>query len=261
LREETQHIVAELERLSGLPVRVVPAPDLAVMGKVTMSPHVTGSYLIQYRPGIPFKDYVVAVQCGHVLRLLSLPELQRCQFATGAAALSWGSQAVKAFRKTSGQAPLPEPVLAGFAEQLIAGLFTQLRSIPIGMRIDAWLAAEYPTLGDEQAESLAVQQQEAVSCLGPQVRSVVPDEIISSSILLNTAHALFCDRLLGITQFQVPYVASGFKEMAEALLRIFDDLPADPSSDRALVDHWAKEIGLDGKYTWIPVPSTGVAVP
>lgn len=121
------------------------------------------------------------------------------------------------------------------------------------MRVDAWLAANYPTLADQQADSLAAQQQEALSCLSPQVRAMVPDEIVSASILLNTAHALFCDRLLGITQYQVPYAASGFKELGQALVRIFDEMPVDASSDRTLVDRWATEIGLDGKFTWVPL--------
>lgn len=128
------------------------------------------------------------------------------------------------------------------------------------MRVDAWLASDYPTLADELAESLATQQKEALSCLSPQVRAMVPDEIVSASILLNTAYALFCDRLLGTTQFQVPYAASGFKELGEALLRIFDNLPAEPSSDRALVDSWAREIGLDGKYTWVTLASANPRV-
>jgi len=253
LRAETQQIIAELEHVSGLPVQVVAVADLGVMARVTTSPHVTGSYVIQYRPGISFKDYVVAFQCGHVLRLLALPEAERFQFATHTAATKWGTQLVTGFLKSSRRPVPPDPVLAAFTEQLITGLFTQLRSIPIGMRIDAWLAADYPGLAEEQAESLAAQQKEALSCLSPQVREMVPDEIVSASILLNTAYALFCDRLFGTTHYHVPYAASGFEDLGRALLRLFDELPAEPSSDRALVDAWAREIGLDGKYKWLPL--------
>jgi hypothetical protein len=260
LRAETQAVVAELERVSSLAVQIVPVPDLAVMAKVTTSPEVTGSYIVQYRSGIPFKDYLVAFECGHVLRLLSLPGSERFQFVTGSAATHWGTQLVRSFRRSSRGPTPPDSVLATLTEQLVSGLFTQLRSIPIGMRIDAWLGHEYPGLADEQAESLAAQQKEALPCLSPQVRAIVPDEIVSASILLNTAYALFCDRLLGTTQYHVPYAASGFRDLGEALLKIFDDLPANPSSDRALVDRWAREIGLDGKYTWVPLPSANSRV-
>ena len=255
LRAETQQVIAELERVSGLPVQVLPVPDLGVMANTVTPPHATGGHVIQVRSDIPFKDYVVAVQCGHILRLLALPESQRFQLATADTASEWASKIVRTFMANSRKSSPPQPVLRTFTDQLLAGLFTQLRSIPIEMRIAAWLAADYPGLADKQAESLAAQQKEALSCLSPQVRAVVPDEIVSASILLNTAYALFCDRLLETTELQVPYAASGFKDLGQALLRIFDELPAEPSSDRALVDRWAQEIGLDGKYTWIPLPS------
>ncbi len=256
LREETQQIIADLEGVSGYPVQVVPVSEMGVLATISTSPHLTGSYVIQFRAGIPFKDYVVAFQCGHVLRLLSLREAERFQFATGDTAMAWGVELVRGFQRTQRRPALPESVLTGFAEQLISGLFTQIRSIPIGMRIDAWLAADYPALAGEQAEAVAAQQQEALSCLSPQVRAMVPDQIVSASILLSAAYAIFCDRLLGTTQFQVPYAASGFKELGEALVKIFDDMPAEPSLDRALVDAWAREIGLDGKYTWLPLASS-----
>ena len=257
LREETQHILAELERVSGFPVHVIAVADLPVMATVTTSPHATGSYLVQHRPGLSFTDYLVAFECGHVLRILSVPQSERFQFSTGEPAKTWGMGLVRGFfSKRSTPPPPPESVLISFTEQLVSGLFTQLRSIPVGMRVDAWLADSYPALADQQAESLAAQQQEALSCLSPQVRAMVPDEIVSASILLNAAYAIFCDRLLRMTQYQVPYAASGFKGFCEALMRIFDEMPADPSSDRALVDRWAKEIGLDGKYKWAPLPAS-----
>lgn len=255
MRTETLAVVTELERLSGYAVQVIPVQGLTVMAKVTSSPKATGSYVVQYRAGISFKDYLVAFQCGHVLRLLSLPASERFQFATLSAATEWGARLVRAFWKSSGRSTPPDSVLATVTEQLVLGLFTQLRSIPIGMRIDAWLAADYRALADQQTEALAAQQEEALACLSPQIRAMVPDEIVSASILLNTAYALFCDRLLGARQYHVPYAASGFKDLGEALLEIFDELPPAPSSDRTLIDRWAREIGLDGKYTWVPAAS------
>lgn len=247
--------------MSGLPVQAVAVADLGVMAKITTSPISTGSYVIQYRRDISFKDYAVAFQCGHVLRLLALPESARFQFAIGDATTQWASKLVRAFMTKPGKpAPPPSAVLKTFTDQLVSGLFTQLRSIPIAMRIDAWLATDYPGLADEQADSLATQQEEALSCLSPQVRAAVPDEIVSASILLNTAYALFCDRLLGTTEYAVAYAASGFKDFGEALLKIFDELPSEPSSDRDLVDRWAQEIGLVGKYSWVPLPSAGSRV-
>jgi hypothetical protein len=260
VRPETQKIIAEVETRSGLPVQVIPMRDLPVVATVTMSPHATDSYVIRYRPGIAFKDYIVAFQCGHVLRALALPERQRVQFASTGEARSWAERLLRARLAATKKPTFPDAVIEPFAANLVDGLLTQLRSIPVGMRVDAWLAEEYPALADEQALSISLQQQEALVSLSPAVKEAVPDEIVAGSVLLNTAYALFCDRLLGTAEYQVPYVAAGFKELGGALLAIFDELPADPASDVALVDRWAQEIGLSGKYQWVSMAASAPTV-
>jgi hypothetical protein len=253
VRPETQKIVAELEERSGLPVQVVPMKDLPVMSRVTMSPQATGSYLVQYRPGITFADYAIAFQCGHVLRLLALPASERRQFVASDSAMSWGTTLVKRHLASSPASPPADDVVGAFTAKLVSGLLTQLRSIPIGMRIDAWLAEHAPGLADQQAAAFALQQQEALVSLTADIRKIVPDEIVAGSILLNTAYALFCDRLLENSSYAVPYEAAGFKELGGALLALFDATPDGPEYDCDLVDRWAAEIGLTGKYQWAPL--------
>ena len=249
-----------MEKQSGLPVQVVPMKDLAVAAKVTMSPHATDSYVIQVRAGLSYADYAVAFQCGHVLRSLGVPVDDRVQFASVPSAMAWGERLVRAHLNAAKKPPLPDSVVAGFVGQLVGGLLVQLRSIPVGMRIDAWLAEEFPSLGDLQAEAFAAQQQEALGCLSPQVKLTVPDEIIAGSILLNTAYALFCDRVLASPSYEVPYASAGFRDLGNALLAIYDEVPGDPTSDRVLVDRWAAEIGLGGMYQWVPFPATAPMV-
>jgi hypothetical protein len=163
---------------------------------------------------------------------------------------------VKEHLKSTRKPALPEQFVGPFTSQLIGGLLTQLRSIPIGMRVDESLRDTYPALADLQAAAFATQQADALVSLSPQIKAMAPDEIVSGSIILNTAYALFCDRLLGQATYQVPYVAAGFKEFGVALLKLYDDTPSDPMSDIVLVDRWADEIGLSGKYQWVPFPAT-----
>jgi len=253
VRPETEKIVAELEERSGLPVQVVPMRDLAVMARVTMSPHATGSYIVQYRPGISFVDYAIAFQCGHVLRSLALPAADRRQFVASAGAMPWGAALVKRHLAAKAPSPPTDDVVGAFTGKLVSGLLTQLRSIPIGMRVDAWLAAEAPGLADQQAASFALQQHEALGSVSPGIRKVVPDEIVAGSILLNTAYALFCDRLLEGSAYAVPYEAAGFKELGGRLLALFDETPDGPEFDYELVNRWAAEIGLSGIFRWEPM--------
>lgn len=260
MRPETQKIVTEVEERSGLPVQVLPIRDLPVLATTTLSPHATDSYVIQVRAGVSFRDYAVAYQCGHILRTLALTEPERAQLAVTPAAMGWGRDLVRAHLASTKKADLPGEVLDGFTLKLVGGLLGQLRSIPIGMRIDAWLADEYPSLGDLQAEAVAAQQREALGSLSPQVKLLMPEEMVGGSIILNTAYALFSDRLLEGAAYVVPYEAAGFRELGESLLHVFDELPADPSSDRALVDRWGDDLGLRGKYEWVPFPAAASPV-
>lgn len=260
VRPETQTIVTEVEERSGLPVQVLPIRDLPVLATTTLSPHATDSYVIQVRAGVPFRDYAVAFQCGHILRTLALPEPDRAQLAATPAGMRWGRDLVRTHLASTKNSNLPGEVLDGFTRNLVGGLLGQLRSIPIGMRIDAWIAEDFPSLGDLQAEAIAAQQREALGSLSPQVKLLMPDEIVGGSIILNTAYALFCDRLLGGGSYVVPYEAAGFLELATALLQAFDELPVDPSSDRALIDRWGDDLGLRGKYEWVPFPAAASPV-
>jgi hypothetical protein len=105
LRPETEEIIAEVERNTGLAVQVIAVSDLGVLANVTTSPQATGSYVVRYRRGIGFKDYLVAFQCGHLLRLLALPESQRFQFAATGAAMQWGMKLVWGFLTRSSPPP------------------------------------------------------------------------------------------------------------------------------------------------------------
>jgi hypothetical protein len=79
-------------------------------------------------------------------------------------------------------------------------------------------------------------------------RLAVPQRLLA----MPAAHALFTDRLLGREHFQTPYVAAGLCVLGADLLRIWDETPGDPVHDRALIDHWAALLGLQGWYRWKP---------
>lgn len=254
MRPETREIVAEVERKGRYPLHVVPVRGLGVVATASLSPKLTDSYVIRYRPGISFVDFAVAMQCMQILRVLDLPEVERMQFAPAQEGLRWGLGLVRSQRTGGkGGVALPEDALEAWSARLVGSLLTQLRSIPVAMRIHESLATRFPSLTGQQAEAIAVEQQEALGSLNPAIRQTVPEEVVAGSVILNTVYAQLSDRLLGTTAYRVPYEAAGFAELGAALLEIYDDVPADPASDRVLVDRWAEEIGLSGKYEWVPI--------
>ena len=124
-----------------------------------------------------------------------------------------------------------------------------LRSLPIGMRRDQWIAADYPELRELQQCGIAVQQQQSMDVMAFRVgKLTVPTTLLGTL----AAYALFADRLMGSETFAIPFQASGLLGHGEELLRIWDAVPHRPVKDCALVDQWAGASGMSGWFSWVP---------
>ncbi len=148
---------------------------------------------------------------------------------------------------------MPETVRADLAQQLVDGLLTQLRSYPIGMRIDQWIHDEFPALDGLQRDAVARQQRDNLSVLQPEARKLAPKPVRDANAAMNAAYAIFCDRVFGKAGYAIPYRSAGYEKRGRALLDIMESIPDDPASDRALVDAWGEELGLADWYQWTPM--------
>ncbi len=155
-------------------------------------------------------------------------------------------------RRAGQMASLPDQMRSQMAGVLLDGLLTQLRSFPVGMRIDVWLKREFPELADLQREAIERQQKDNLQALRAEVRNFAPKQIFAANAAMNAAYAIFADRLLGNAGFAIPWRSSGLEKAGRALLAQFDRIDADPAHDRALIDSWAAELGLVGWYRWVP---------
>ena len=246
LRPETLAIVKRVETLSGCPVEFKPDSSMTLRATLQMARNGAPAHVLRYRPTNDPIDYWVAYQAGYALRLFGLPPNERFDFAgTGV-----GAKQVETLLRT-GQ-PLNDVdkiVLPEFAQMTVHWALMNLRSYAIGMRIDQWIANEYPFLGEMQAAGVDSMQQENLQLLSKRVESLsIPVPLLAPV----AAFALFADRLLGKSIYGIPYRAAGVLELGKELLRISDTLAAGAGHDRELVDAWAASIGMTGWYTWLP---------
>src|SRR5690606_35011365 len=124
-----------------------------------------------------------------------------------------------------------------------------LRSLPIGMRIDQWIIVEHPELAELQRDSIALQQQQNANLLSfRRGKLAIPTPLMGSI----AAYAVFADRLTGRGTYSIPYGAAGVLAQGEQLMDIWDRVPVDARHDCELVDRWAEAEGITGWYTWIP---------
>ncbi|MCX5658348.1 MAG: hypothetical protein NTW19_01335, partial [Planctomycetota bacterium] len=200
-----EDILEAVHRLSGRPVLVQAEPGLKTMATVRAAKGSAPAHLIRYNPSASsFADYLVAFQCGFLLRTFSLPESER--FEVGAA--YWGKrEAEKLVNEHIRQAKLPlnKEARVGLTTQIVDGLIIQLRSVPIGMRVDRWIMDKYPDLGEKQRVSIERQIQEGLGALAPNVKQIAPELIYNGNVGMNAAFAAFWARAWGEVPLTTPY--------------------------------------------------------
>jgi len=177
---------------------------------------------------------------------LAVPEADRFDFA----ALPTAPAAVA--RELAGSPlflRLDQAAKDSYSAMIAKWLLMQVRSIPIGMRIDQILFRDEPTLRDQLVAGLVSQNQENYAAYSRSLGHVtLPDRCYGPM----AAYALFSDRLIGRAQFGIPFEASGLSEIGRELLRDFDSIDSGAAHDRRLVDTWAERMMIRDLYEWIP---------
>lgn len=242
---ETKQLLERLESLSERRVEFVRRDDLSVLATLQIARNGATAHLLHYRPSKEPIDYVVCHQVGIVLRMFELPDNERMDFASD----NRGEKVLQEMLSASGSlSKTDKELLPAFSKMLNGWALMQIRSIPIGMRVDAWLQASFPKLREQIAQGIAIQQQMNADILSQRVGNLTVPPI---QLAPPAAYALFADRSLGTGRYSIPFEAAGALADGKILLTLFDTIPDDPSHDRQLVDAWAEELGMAGWYKWI----------
>ena len=170
LRAATREVIKRVEDITARPVLVQADASLKVLATVSMARAADPAHFITYNPsGNAEPDYLICFQCGFILRLFANPPSQRFDFAGSESARVRTLEAVSAqpeIRKLQ----LAPAALRQYANYLFDGLMTQLRSVPIGLRVDVWLERDFPELGELQRTFAIRQLQDNQQALSPEVR-------------------------------------------------------------------------------------------
>ena len=105
---------------------------------------------------------------------------------------------------------LPLQVFKQLLDQLFDGLMLQLRSIPLGLRVDSWIHREYLDLADLQREAAVRQLHDNQRSLAPDVRKIAPTKVFRSSVTMNAAFAAFWARTLKDPSLTLPFRSAAF---------------------------------------------------
>lgn len=246
LRAVTRGILSRVEDVTGKSIQFLRDDELSLLATLHMARNGADYHVLRYRPSDELLDYLIAFQAGFVLRLYENEAAKRFDFAPEAAA---GQSVEPLLRAGVSLGPDDQKALPEFAKFVAQWALMNLRSLPIGMRIDTQIAADYPELRELQLSSLALQQQQNMDLLSYKLGKLMIPTTLMGAI---AAYALFVDRLAGSDTYAIPFEAAGVLTQGRDLLRIWDTVPFDAAHDCALVDAWAAECGMSGWFRWIP---------
>ena len=249
LRAVTKGILERVESETGKSIQFMRDEKLSLLATLQMARNGADFHVLRYKPSDEPLDYFVAFQAGFVLRLFENEPSNRFDFAPLPSAAKGAETLIAAGSSLSAPDKAALPELAKFVAQWA---LMNLRSLPIGMRIDRWIATEYPELKELQHSGIAIQQQQNMDVLAYKLGKLTIPTALMGAI---AAYALFADRLLGTESYAIPYEAAGVIDDGRELLRLWDSTPTDATRDCELVDRWAAAAGMSGWYHWIPYRS------
>ena len=147
---------------------------------------------------------------------------------------------------------LSKSQLEPFRDQLLGGLITHLRSVPVGLRVVNWLGRNYPQLRDLERKHADKELAVGVDSLAPRIRDMMPKGIFQPTHYINAAHAIFWGERLEKPNLVRPYRSMGFDKHGKRLLEILGEIPDAPIHDKELIDAWADYLNIREWYSWIP---------
>jgi hypothetical protein len=246
LQSSTKSILKRVEDLSGRSIQFMRDESLQLLSTLQIARNGAEFHVLRYQPSDKPLDYLVAYQAGFALRMFENPPEKRFDFVSTDAAVTGSSELIKAGQVLSEQdmADLPK-----FAEFVAHWALMNLRSLPIGMRIDQWIATDYPELKDLQLENHHVQQQMNIRALTyRQGKLTLPVTLMGTL----AAFALFTDKLAGQVRYAIPFSAAGVIDDGKRLLELLDSVPKDSTHDLELVEKWAEDSGMSQWFKWNP---------
>ena len=249
-----EKVLKQVESLSGKPVHIEATTNLPpnILANVKMARGALPFHMLEYQESLGASpDYVIVYQCGFIIRRHEIDVNNWQDFI----ATPEGEAVVRNWvTNNQKSAKPPQANATGLIHFLHSGLLSQVRSIPVGLRVDAWILQEFPDLLPLQEKALAKQLNDNASALRPDVQAAMPEQALAINISMSAAFAFFWAERLNQPQIALPYQATGYVERGMKLLDIVNRIPTDPSQDTALIDAWGDTLGMRNWYRWQKAP-------
>lgn len=196
--------------------------------------------------------YLIAHECGHLLRLWSVPPEARMMPSIGK------EQRETAQHRLRQELPalmryLPKAAQRDLLRIWHEGIVRQVSTYPADIRIEEWMFDQFPEMRSAQRAALVQQLKENELVLVPRVESISSKTVYRASVAMNCAFAQFAAALL-----QEPSLCGPYPDQArEKARRLFWELHSERHSgnlgDIAVSKRWSRVLGLSGWFKWVGI--------
>lgn len=242
----TQTLLDRATQVSGFGFEIVYDASLTVSSSVKMAGKEgrEAHEIILRQPGLDENNYLIAWQAAFVLHQYQMPETERANLSPNRPVLAQIKGELLALYPS-----IPLAQRDNFAEHVIGGILSQLRSVPIGMLVDIELYRSYDELHKLQQAALIGQVVEHIGCL-QMTKAMFPEKLLRANQVMNAAQALMVATLFEMPDLFEPYRMVGMEAAAALLLDMCLNQVFDETRDQALIDYWSRTLDIEDWYRW-----------
>ena len=243
-------ILVLVEERTGREIEFVERSDLPVSAELKVAGKDDPVHQVLYRENHDEEiHYLVAHQCGHVLRLFGADAGQRfIPVANRKTMMSYLFEMDDELHRLSSVFG-PEKVRK-LIRLWYEGVVFQVTRMPPDIMIDKWLYDEYPELRQIQLRSLKRQRRAAIMGLSDEMRKITPSKVYYASNVMNYAYFKVLEDHFRL-DFVAPYHGTVYLFDGGSLVRLTErDYANNHQGDRSMIDQWAERLRLSTWFEW-----------
>ncbi len=252
----TEEIIEAVRRRTGKPVVVREADeDLGGFARVKIArPWENEHVILLARQHLDIASYMVAHECGHILRIHAVPPEERLVPVSTAEHRRVVQRDMEVDFRRLAEA-MPVRLLAEMVDRWHQGIVYQVTNQPADIMIERWIFREHEELRPLQKTALETMHRDAVRTLDDDIKRITPGKVYKASVAMNYAFFAALSEFLG-QEFLRAFCGSPHAKEGEELRALSVD--GDPDSvawDIQMADAWAEKLGIRCWYAWTDVES------
>lgn len=236
-------IAEEVERVSGKAVDVRPTPGLDVRARTRMARAGMPHHVILFSPKErPHLSHLLAHEFGRILRTFQTPAEERRIPVSTADTLQCARDEI--WSQAHGVSAASRDRIV---DAWIHGLIIQVTSQPVDVRVEQWIAGNYPSLREQQVRSLRTETGVIVASISPEVRHATALGIFRRSKAMNYAYLEHIGEIMGRSFDSQFCNAPEVIPLGERLSDAFGD---DVLVDQDVVARCAEILDMEDWFVW-----------